>query len=241
MGRENIARGQTPEEDVTYRVRMRNVIKPIIRRRLLDPIDACDRLRALQAEQSAVGGVTPFEISEGMRDAVFLQVDYLEDGPASIKRNLDLFLKTRGRVASVNTRPFANMSGDSLPTVLIGPDNVAAVVLGSVTIDGEQFSLVFLPRTGKPNRMSLADKIRGRGAADRLADPNRGGNAEERDGLARVRKTEETTLVVEDPKSRLPDSLDMGIHVCRTSSFVHWQIVDIGKIDLADNWGSSEQ
>jgi hypothetical protein len=241
IGRENMPRGQTPEQAVTYRVRMRDVIKPIIRRRLLDPIDADERLRALQAEQTAVGGVTPSEVSEGMRDAVFLQVDYLEDGPASIKQNLDFFLKTRGRVASINIRPFATMPHDSMPSVLIGPDNIAAVVLGNVAIDGEQFSLVFLPRTGKPNAVSLADKIRSRGAADRLADPNRARNAEEREGLARVRKMEEATLVVEDPKSKLLDSLGVGIHVCRTSSLVQWRTVDIGKIELADNWGMSEQ
>jgi hypothetical protein len=241
MNRENIPQGQTAGEKADYKVRIRNVIKPIIRQRLLDPNNAYERLEALRAEQTAVGGVTIIDISQGMKDAVFFEMDYLEDNPTSIKQNLALFLKTRGRTANTSIVPFAELPGDSLPSVLIGPDNIAAVVLGRMDIDGERFSLVFFPKTGRPNRVSLADKIRALAGADRLADPNRGRNAEERESLARMRRTQETMIVVEDPESKLPDSVSAGVHVCRTSSLAQWQAIDIGKIDLADNWGSSEQ
>jgi hypothetical protein len=235
--RVKVPQRRTDEEDVTYRVQVRNLIKPIIRRTLLDPINAYEHLRALQAEQTDT--VTLLDISPGMKDAVLLQMDYLDDGSANIKRNLELFLKTRGRAANVSTVPFAKVPADALPAVVIGPDNIAGVVLGKADIDGEQFSLVFFPKTGKPNRMSLADAIRTRGGG--LADPNRARTPEERERLARARKKMETTIIAEDPKSKLPDSLSVGIHVCRTSSLAQWQAVDIGKIDLADNWGLSER
>jgi hypothetical protein len=238
MKRENIPQGQTEGEQADYRVRMRNVTKPLIRQRLLDPNNACERLEALQAEQK--DNVTIIDISQGMRDAIYLQMDYLADDRANIKQSLDLFLKTRGRTASISIVPFAKTHVDSLPTVLIGPDNIAALVLGSMEIDGEHFSLVFFPKTGRPNRMSMADRSRARGAADRLADPNRGKNAKEREGLARLRKMEETTMLVEDPDSKLPDSLSAGVHMCRTSSLAQWQAIDIGKIEVGPNWGKPE-
>jgi hypothetical protein len=238
MGRQSIPQGQTAGEKADYRVHMRNVTMPMIRQRLLDPNNAYERLEALQEEQN--DNVTLGDISRGMTDAVYLQMDYLQDARANIRRNLDLFLRTRGRIASIDVVPLTKTPADSLPFVLIGPDAVAAVVLGNVNIDGEQFSLVFFPKTGKPNRMSLADRIRTQYGADRLTDPNSGRNAEEREGSARVRRMEETTILVEDPNSKLPDSLSAGVHVCRTSSLAQWQAVDIGKIDLADNWGKSK-
>jgi hypothetical protein len=237
--RENIPLGQTAGEKADYRIHMRNMTTPIIRRRLLDPNNAYERLEALQAEQK--DNVTLVDISQGMRDAVYFQMDYVQGGIANIKRDLELFLKTRGRTASISIVPFAEMPADSLPCVLIGPNDIAAVVLGNADIGGEKFSLVFFPKTGKPNRMSIADRSRALGAADVLADPNRGRNAEEREILARARRMDETTITVEDSKSKLPDSLSIGVHVCRTSSLAQWQRVNIGKIDLADNWGISKR
>jgi hypothetical protein len=232
--RVKIPQSWTDEENAAYRVQIQNLVRPIIRRALLDPVNAYERLNALQAEQD--DSVTLIDISPGMKDAVILQMDYLEDGPANIK-NLELFLKTRGRATNMGMAPFAKMPADSLPCVLIGPDNIAAIVLGNVNIDGEPFSLAFFPKTGKPNRMSLADAIRVRGGG--LVDPNRGRNAEERERLARAREKMETTIIAEDPKSNLPDSLSVGVHVCRTSSLAQWQVIVIGKIEVGPNWGKA--
>lgn len=227
----NIPEKMTSEQKGYYMVKhYNNVIRPIIRRRLLNPTNPWDRLDVLQKEVLAMENISMITNSRGMRDATTLQLDYLDTNVVNLKRNTELFFETRGLTADIQIVPVANVPADSLPVVLLGPNDTAGVALGFMNIDGERFVVIFFPKTGRPKIMSLAEKSR--------VDPNEGKNARVREALLRLKKSMEQTLVAEDVRSIAPNSLDMGIHLCRISSLEQWQAVVIGKITLTGNWGN---
>ncbi|MBN1974008.1 MAG: hypothetical protein JW787_10245 [Sedimentisphaerales bacterium] len=158
--RENIPKGQTPEQKTESRVQQRKIIKPIIRRRLLNPDNSRERLQVLANEDSFIVNLTKTQVSSGMKNAILLQQDYLDGNISNLKENIELFLRTRGRTVKIDTIPFEKIQLDSLPAILIGPDNVAGILLGFIDIDNERFASVFLPNTGSPIIMTRTEKTR---------------------------------------------------------------------------------
>jgi hypothetical protein len=271
--KENISRGQTSEEKANSRSRQRNVIKPIVRQRLLNPVNARERVEVINAETSAIDRITLVNISSGMKDAVLLQQDYLEENTSKLKNNLDIFFKTRGREAQIEIEAFRQLNDDSLPAIAIGPENIAVVLLGFLDIDGEKYASIFFPQTGKPYTMSLTQKLREIRIANNLpAEPNwetdkgyqdalkRAKEAEEklkqaylerglsypapeknieervREGVERIQTSNDKTLVVEDMTSKYPESLIGGIQIIKYSSLTSWQVLNISKIEVGNNW-----
>lgn len=149
--------GRSLEEQGVFLGRQYSIAKPIIRRRLLDPVNARERFDVLCLERTVVA--TRIDISSGMKDAVGLQMSYLNMTDPNLTRDLDLFFRTRGRVASVKTQPFGSLASDSAPALLMGPDNISGVLLGYVDVTGERFACVFFPRTSAPTRMSLTEHM----------------------------------------------------------------------------------
>ncbi len=139
-------------------MRQRELAKPIVRHRLLNPIDAYDRLESIQGEWWLLDNPARIDITQTMREALLLQLDYLSGSTTRLKQDLSFFLKTRGRTARIEIVPFARPQASKLPAILIGPDNIAGVVVGSVHIDGESFVWVFLPKTGAPLVRTIAEE-----------------------------------------------------------------------------------
>jgi hypothetical protein len=233
----NIPTGQTSKARAASNLQKRSIISPIIRRALLTPANARERLEALQAERSAIYAVTLTSISPGMVDAVLLQQDYLGQDSTSLQADLHLLLRTRGLVAQLETTSFHTVPENSLPMLLIGPDNIAGVLLGWVRIDGEQFVWVFFPATSQPVRMTWADYLRARGRT--MPDPEQVTDPRERESAAHSKAALEKQIVAEDPKSQLPDSLASGVHLCNASALTAWRVVRIEQIRDTDNWGAS--
>lgn len=70
--REKIPEGQPRSSSNKIK---RNVLKPIVRTRLLNPINARERLEVIKEENKALRKLTPNELSRGMEDAILLQLD----------------------------------------------------------------------------------------------------------------------------------------------------------------------
>ena len=105
--------------------------------------------------------MTAVDISIRMRDAILLQMDYLDPDTEHLQQDLEFFFRTRGRVAQLNIQPFQKVQPDLLPVVIMGPEHEAGVVLGYVDIGGERFASVLFP--GPPcrrSRVSLRDNGR---------------------------------------------------------------------------------
>jgi len=139
-------------------MQQRTLAKPIIRRRLLDPVDPAERLAVLQLEWTSIVNPARRNISRGMTNALLLQLDYLGRSRASLLPDVRLFLKTRGRTARIEVGPFGQPKVDLLPAILLGPDSVVGVILGCVHIDDELFLWVFFPRTGGALVRTLAEE-----------------------------------------------------------------------------------
>jgi hypothetical protein len=190
ISRANIPEARTPEEETASRARRRETIKPIVRRRLLDPANARERLDVLAAELRALEDVTRPNISSGMRRAMLLQTDYLDRDPNHLGRDVQMFFRTRGRTARVEVLPFKAMRADAVPTVILGPMDLAAVVLGCMDVGGERFALVFLPKTGSPITSTGAQKMReGRVARGLPPEPNWAETTDK--GVQGIRQAEE--------------------------------------------------
>jgi hypothetical protein len=152
------ANGRTQEEVIASGLRRREIVTPIIRRRLLDPINAGERMSALEEERNTLARVTRMDISSRMKDAVLLQLDYIDKDPANLKKNLGVFFETRGRTARFDQRPLDQMNADVLPLILMAGGDIAGVLLGYVDVDGERFASVYFPRTGHSVRKTWAQK-----------------------------------------------------------------------------------
>jgi hypothetical protein len=220
-----------PEELAASRARGRNAVKPAVRRRLLQPIDGRERLRVLQRERLAIENVTRTDIAPGMKDAILLQEDYLDGGLASLRQNLDLFLRTRGLAGRIEVVPYDEVQSVRPPAVLVGPNDLAGVLLGEADIDGERFASVFFPRTGALTVRSLTGGVGPRG----LPDPNEGKDAPAKERLARLRAAIQSTWITQDPQAYWPASLRGGVRLCRVSSLTGWRVIIIDQIAFADN------
>ncbi len=155
---EVVPRDGTEEQRSAALMRQRALAKPVIRRRLLDPVDSTERREILQLEWKSIVNPARIDISKGMVNALLLQMDYLGKTAASVKQDITLFLKTRGQTARIEIVPFKQPREDSLPAILLGPDGIAGVVLGSVHIDDELFVWVFFPKTGGAQVKTLAEE-----------------------------------------------------------------------------------
>lgn len=149
----------TSEDKASFTRRQVNAVKPVIRRRLLNPVNARERLEILGAEWMALNAVTHMTISQGMKDAVMLQDDYLGKDDSTIEEDLGLFFRTRGRTVRLRMYPFGQRDSDSVPAILVGPAGIVGVLLGFADMDDRHFAFVFFPRTGTPVKMSLSDKM----------------------------------------------------------------------------------
>ncbi len=192
--RENIIKGRelTIEERSKTLDRQHNIIKPIIRRRLLNPVNLRERFEVIQLERNTIENLTRTDLSSGMKDAIMFQLDYLDADKSNLKKNSQLFLQTRGRVANIETLPLDKMQNISLPVILIGSDNISAVLLGFLDIDGERFASIFFPNTGNPLKKSLSEKGRRIRKEQGIPEPNEKEEEEKiRESLEIIRKTEE--------------------------------------------------
>jgi hypothetical protein len=151
---------RTGEEIAASRLRTRDILKPMVRRRLLDPVNAYERLDVIAQEQAALDAVAAPGASLCMRDAILLQVDYIDRDRLNLRRDIELFFKTRGRTARLESQPFEKMGADAIPVLILGPEDLAAVVLGYVDIGGEQFASVLFPETARPVVTSMAQWTR---------------------------------------------------------------------------------
>jgi hypothetical protein len=168
LARASIPEGRTSEEKAASKARAHDIVKPMIRRRLLDPVNARERWNVLEQERADFDGVVRMDISLRARDAILLQMDYLNSDPKNLQRDIELFFKTRGRTVQIEALSFEKTRVDALPAVIIGPPDTAGVLLGYVDIDGERFASVFIPRTGSPIAKSRAQKLRELRAANGL-------------------------------------------------------------------------
>jgi len=154
-----------PGDETRRPLQQYRTIKPILTRRLLDPANARERAELLQQERNVIANLTVARdatglLTEGMKGAVLLQENYLGRGIPNAEQSLALFFRTRGRIADIHVTPLQEVSGNTLPAVLMGPDGIAGVVLGFVSIDGERFATMYFPGTGTPVRTTLAEKLR---------------------------------------------------------------------------------
>ena len=235
--KENIPKGLSSGEKTDSRNKQRNLIKPIIRRRLLNPVNARERLDLIQNEASAIEHVTRIDISSGMKDAIMLQLDYLDGNITSLVKNIEVFFETRGRTSQIDIMPFEKLQKESLPAILIGPDNIASVVLGFMDIDGEKFALIFFPKTGKPYKITLTDRMREINKEGKaLADPNEAVTEEGREMLSRLRDMQNKTIITENIPSKFPESMNTGVHIFNISNISAWQILTLSEISIDKNW-----
>lgn len=217
----DIPRGQTTEQKCVFAVRAHSVIKPIVRRRLLDPINAQERMEVLEGERASLDGVARMNISSRMRDAILLQLDYLDSNVENIERDIELFFKTRGRTARIQGSPFEQARMDTVPVVVIGPANLAGVVLGYIDIGGERFASVFLPRTGSPIIKSLAQKTAEARKASGFPEPNWTEEINRkaqvlREAQEKIRRAyEEKGLVYDPPEKSLEQEFREGMERIR--------------------------
>ena len=197
----------TTEQRANFESKSHEIIKPIIRRRLLNPVNAVERMDVIIKEQNTIQNITRRDISSGMRDAILLQQDYLNENGTDLKQNINIFFKTRGRTAQIETLPFDKKEKDSLPAVLIGPDNIVAVLLGFLDIDGERFATIFFPKTGKPRTLSLTQKLIENRIANNLpTEPNKEKNEEYQKALKLMKEAEEKQRQIYKEKG-LPDPI----------------------------------
>jgi hypothetical protein len=264
--------GRSLEEQGAFLGRQHSIAKPIVRRRLLDPVNARERFDVLCLERTVVA--TRIDISPGMKDAVGLQTDYLNMTDPNLTRDLDLFFRTRGRVASTKIQPFGDLANESVPVLLMGPDNISGVLLGYLDVNGERFACVFFPRTGAPTRMTFTERmaksreekglpredpaaeeerlkqsIEKAEASERalrkvyqdkgLPDPLPKESVEQRlrERMARMKAAHDKMQIVEDKRSTSLQGMEVGIHVIRCAQLSSWQVLCIGEITMADNWG----
>jgi hypothetical protein len=155
----DIPRGQTTEQKCAFAVRAHSIMKPVVRQRLLSPINARERMEVLEGERASLDGVARMNISLRMRDAMLLQLDYMDRNVGDMRQNMKLFFKTRGRTVQLETSPFEKARVNALPAIITGPGGVTGVVSGYVDIGGEPFASVFFPRTGSAVIKSLAQKV----------------------------------------------------------------------------------
>ncbi len=271
--KENIPVGNTPEEKADSRKQQLNIVKPIIRRRLLNPVNAGERIIIIRAETTAIDSITKTNISSGMKDAILLQKNYLNGNISNLQKDLDILFMTRGRKAQIEITAFKQLKVEFLPAILLGTENNIGVLLGYLDIDGEIYASVFFPRTTKPNTMSLTQKLReNRIANNQPAEPDWEADQRHQDALRKAKEAEEKlrqaylerglpdptpeksieervresmerqqaftdkTLVVEDINSENPKSLENGVHIIKCSSLSSWQVLDISKIEVGNNW-----
>jgi hypothetical protein len=204
----NIPEGRTSEEKAASGARAHNMTKAMLRRRLLDPASAGERLSVLLRERGDYDGVVPINISLRMRDAVLLQADYLDADVKNLRRNIEVFLKTRGRTAQIETQTSDKMRVDALPAIIVGPQDLAGVTLGYCDIGDERFAYVFFPKTGLPLVKSLAQKEQENRLARGLPpEPNwtekvDAGVQKLREAQERLRKTREEKGLPYNPPAR---------------------------------------
>jgi hypothetical protein len=227
----SIAWAEPAEEKVASRARARNAIKPIVRRRLLKPIDGRERLGVLQREQLDIENVTRTDISPGMKDAILLQEDHFDGGLASLRQNLDLFLQTRGLARKTELMSCDEVQSVRPPAVLVGPNNLAGVLLGEADIDGERFVSVFFPKTGQLTMRYLVDSAGRKGRPD----PKEGKDALARERRARLRTAMQNTKIAQDPQAHWPEALRGGVHLCRASSLTGWRVMIIDQSMFTNN------
>ncbi|MBN2589507.1 MAG: hypothetical protein JXA96_06575 [Sedimentisphaerales bacterium] len=180
------------EQRVTLKNSVRQIIKPIIKKKLLNPAYAAERLQVILRENDLLTDITRTDISPGIRDAISIQQDYLNGNNTKLQQNLNIFFKTRGRTAKIEIIPFEKLQSDSLPVILTGPDNIAAVLLGFIDIDNERFASVFFPKNGNPLKMSLSEKKRRMRKEQGIPEPTADEEEEKlRESLEIIRESEE--------------------------------------------------
>lgn len=205
----DIPRGQTTEQKCAFAVRAHSIIKPTVRRRLLSPINARERMEALEGERASLDGVARMNISLRMRDAMLLQLDYMDPNVENMPRDMELFFRTRGRTVQLETSPIEKVRVNALPAIITGPGGVAGVVLGYVDIGGELFASVFFPRTGSAVIKSLAQKVaEARKASGLSPEPNW---AEEIERKARILREAEEKVREAFEKKGIPYRPDKGL------------------------------
>ena len=161
--RENIPKLRntlTNEQVLIYKIQTYRAIKPIIRRRLLNPVNAGERIVVIRSETNLIDSITKTNLSSGMKDAILLQLDYLNGNISNLQEDIDVLFKTRGRKVQIEIMAFKQLKVEFLPAILLGPENNTGALLGYLDIDGEIYASVFFPRTTKPNTMSLTQKLR---------------------------------------------------------------------------------
>ncbi len=184
--------GRTGEEIAISRLRTREILKPMVRRRLLDPVNAYERLQVIAQEQATLDASAAPGASLCMRDAELLQMDYLDRDRLNLRRDIELFFKTRGRTVRLESQPIEKMGADALPFLLLGPEDITPAVLGYVDIGGERFASVLFPGTARPIVTSLAQWTRQFRIAQGLPAENERTEGEEFDkAVARMRAAEE--------------------------------------------------
>lgn len=196
--------GDTLEEKVAYRVRVRSIAVPILRRRLLNPATMLERFELIPHEQGQIYRLTHRDTSRGMRDALLIQEDYLKPDTAKLEQGIDVFFRTRGIKAETSFLPFEQMPTDHLPAILVGPGESAGVLLGYIDIDGESFAFIFFPKTGKPRTMTLAEKLRAIRQAHGIAEPDESQDEEFQKALEKLRRAEALLRKVRQEKG-LPE------------------------------------
>lgn len=184
--------GRTHEKSVARKLRTWDIIKPLVKRRLLDPVNARERFDVIQEEGIALDAVVVPGVSLSMKDAVLLQTHYLDGARRNLQRDIESFFWTRGRTVRLESPPFEKMATDALPVLILGPEDLAAVVLGYVDIGGQRFASVLLPATARPIVTSLAQWGREYRMAQGLPPETNRTEGEEFDrAVARMRAAEE--------------------------------------------------
>jgi hypothetical protein len=212
--RENIDLGEMSREKASLQLQQHRIVKPILRRRLLNPRNAWERMQLLGSESAIIANLTAGResqgvklLTEGMKSAVLLQEHYLGREARSLHDNLALFLATRGRMAPMEVVPFRHVPEEELPAMIRGPDSIAGILLGYVRVGGERFAMVYFPRTGAPLMRTLAEKRRAYRVEKGLpAEPAYGQSEEASKLIQRVKDEEERVRKLYEEKG-LPNPL----------------------------------
>jgi hypothetical protein len=202
LGGEKVPLRDSFERKLAFRLRARSLAVPILRRRLLNPLNMLERFELIEREEAQI--VMHRDTSRGLKHARLLQEDYIGRDVGGLEKGIHTFFETRGMTAEVTFSRFKNLQPGHVPAILVGPDNAAGLLLGYIDVDGEQFALVFFPKTGSPSVMTLAEKARAIRKERGIPEPNEAEDTEFQESLQQVREAEARLRKIRQEKG-LPD------------------------------------
>jgi hypothetical protein len=218
---------------------VRQLAVQIRRQRLLEPLNAIERIEQMSLEERELEKYT-HGLSQGQRDALLLQLDYLGSVSENPAKTINDFFLTRGLQCKAHLEDVKTLSTDGTPTVVWYKPGATCLLLGKLLINKAAFAVVYAPDTGSTKETTLADIRKEFGDPNDKVDINAIKDEERKRKLLLLQTERKKSIVHLDEQSEYPDQWSKGVFLVSWQAIGHWKALVIEDVRPASNWGPAK-